>query len=543
MVRRAVVLLPLLVGCGPGASAHAPWPDRAYAAAFLLDADARSVGNIDGPFRPHDPSSPAPAVERTLPEVGALHLVGLEEAALERMSPTWRRTEPERLRLEATPESCPRGRVMLDEEGTPRQVSLASLAPEILVFEEEVGFSSTEEHALPLDRLSVRVPEDLSRCVTGTSALVPFGDQTRLLEGVTALRGRALPDPSLAPLDRAAWTLFGNVDRLDDGRAVALSSRALYLIERGRGLRDDERHVQLASLVLDPEFPRRSYSFTNLWADPRPAANGAARVIVLLQHQDEVGATVTRTLAEFTLDAQGWASYRVLARLDREVEDAVFEPSGRFVAVGAEGLVLLLGPEPDVVRESTLDLDSRLLWHVLSTGEPARPHLVLTRGSAMFVGDLGRPEQALVVPADGSFREAAAAVWAPGGSGEARVLLSSFNNGYFLYEEATGWRSVAFDAPRSALGCAEASTECGQRRFDDRFVRLARRPGGSLLAIAEGCAAAFELHPERLCAVPVLEAGQAVAERSVSRRNFRALRVSGGVPLVGGREGTLLEVR
>lgn len=545
-MRARVILACACAACAPDRPVHVPWPEGSFAAAFLVEAEGTGVRNLDGPFQlPSDavPSEPR-SVERAVPDNGELRLIAVEAEGLERMSPTWRYERPEDLALLTEPESCTDGRVELREEGTPRYVPLTGVSPEVFTFDGVSRFVPGAADEAWLDGLSMRVPEDLTRCVETARTLTPFGARLSMFEPISSVLGHAFADARISDSEREAWTTLGRAAWIEDDRAVSISRRAAFLFHRGRDFIDDERHVFLASRFEDPAAPGRVFEPVEIALDPRSPVQGRARVVILLLHRLPDASVDSRTLVELWIDPSGFAEPRILATTDHDIQDILFEPSGRFIAVGEAGLVLFIDPDSGQVTERTLELDTRLLWKLLLTGEPERPHIVFTRGSALFLGDLEHPSRGLFVPSQrGSFAEAVAGAWLPRLGQEGQVLVSTYDSGYYLYDLAEGWRPGHFDAPESARPCAGSLRDCGRPSFEDRFLDFAQTDSGTLLTFAQGCKTVFELDPRKRCVEPVLAPEETSAERATTRVHFRTLTRRDTRLLLSGREGVLAELR
>lgn len=537
----ALTLAGGLAGCAEPDERFVAWPAQLPELVFLVHTDGQRLLEARGPLSGAEPG--LSRLELLDSADARWEVLGFELAELRAAVPELPpELEPSRVRLEPGTERCEQGRFSREADGHTRRLSVTSLSPTRWLLDPEAldWYRPTEEETPPL---SLVVPEDTERCAAEVagSSFRAFGATEALFQDVDTLGGRLIPT-------RAPW-VGADFDRIwvglhwvDEDTALGVTRNALHRLSRGAPLRDEPTHYFPLAEAMAPSFAERVPFIDGHAVDPRTL--GTARVRILAS----VTALPTATnaddptrLVELWLDDAGFSAPRELASSSTRIRSIVFEPSGRAVAVGAGGAVLVVDPNPEVApRLSRVSDTNPPLLEIQGTLDPARPHLVLGESGLILLGDMPAARFEVVPPQEliGSALSGLAHHVTPEG---AMIAGTRYVGGFLAWRSQQGWRAPAFRLPSAVVDCTSQADDCGLRQPASTSNAPLALSAQVMLFPMEECDAVFLLDLERGCGRGILREG---AERAAptARYYFRTHAIQGAQVLVGGDDGRLVEL-
>lgn len=495
-----------------------PWPsltpgDRV----FLVSTEGERVLEVRGPL---DPTSVAPTDGFT--SDSSLWLARPDLSALRARAPLL--LLPDRQdELRLTPRSgtgCAEGRF---DEASGRAAYRLAAETSWWSRSGETGFAPVAAPAFAAD-LEWSAPAGEAACDLAETRLRPFAREESIFGPSVRI-----PDGEAPELWRDLWS----VSRVDQDRVVAVSLRALFVLDRGEQRTDfDGPRVLLIREMLAASSPDLEWRFTQVLYLARPTP----RVIVTAAEFDSQLERVAGAVFAVELREEGFGEVRRLASALATSDLAALGDDG-FVAVGLDSIVL--GEASGPLRERRPS-DVVALTRVLAVPEEERfvlgggPAYVWTGSRAELLE--GRLEPEPILDADGSagFRSpirGLARLRAPALGHELWAL--SFSTGLYQRSARGSWLPARFrllPSPRDCLGGVDA---CGLVSKPARARHAFPSPDGGLVILTEICAGLVEWSPRYGC-------GRRLA-RDESARRLLFGRSEGRYLTLVGEDGLLLE--
>lgn len=529
-----------MLACGDSPPVHVAWPEPVPSFAFLIQAEGARILEIRGPLS----SKQLPAkLELSEREGSTWYVLGLDEAELRAQLP--RLPTPTELgswKLELNEESCEGGRFLREADRHERRVSVLQLPRSLWRLDLDPAEWSKAEDAELRAPLSLRVPEDPELCLTdrADTHYRAFGAEEALLGSASEIGG--LPIPTRGEPFHAQFDLsFIGLDWIDEDTALGITRNALFRFERGAPLDDGPRHFRAMAEEFSVAHPEARYFIGGGAVDPRTADSPEQRILLLMTAAGvTVETTATHHLVEVVLDEAGFGAPRILASVRSRLLSILFEPSGRALAVGYQGLVLVVDPDPEVPpRELRVGGGVAQLSEIQLTNDSARPHAVSLDTGSFYLGDVVTGQLELVSPSE--LLGSAISGFGQYVSAEATSIVATrFVGGLIAWQQDGSWGSPQFSLPSSLSLCASQPNECGlQQPASVSRAFLGRSTSEFLLAMEE-CEAVFLLDLDAGCGRGILPE-RAVRARPAGVDHFVRMAVRGQRVLVGGTNLRLVE--
>ncbi len=526
-VRRFVASLALcLFGCTERAPILVNWPTELEVAVVVREADERleliGVAAVDGE------SSRRASLSFLLEasDSGRVHLHGwIREELLERLpqldAESW-------WRIEAGPRdpSCGEARA---REGGGWSVPIGTLKPRSYTLAIEGGvFEAVSSSASSLDEIAVEVPQDATTCRASRPSQIESLTDVSLPAGST-LAGRTLVEP------RAVDLVFRNLLRIDADRILVQSYAALFVLQRGRRYADlPSEHIRANELMPPPGVAPASPGWA--WsgvAVSRRDADGVVRAVYASASYGVIGQSEPTGggVFELEIDESGLLPpVRTSTVYGRGSGPGAIASvgDGRYVAVGAEGLILSMPSRGATARSARVPSRS---WfrRVLATEHPSLKHIAGSENGNLVVGDFYEGLEVVTAEVLGEVATPVLGLASVVGPSP-RVVVGTYGSG--LWQLSPGGDLQALSFQLGALtSCATSPDACGRRSLSRSNV--ASLQAGLVLATEGRCGELLNIDVAGACALSI----------PLGLDEPTALEASFGIFTVADTRGQILELR
>lgn len=531
-----------LASCGERPPVFVGWPEPLPDVYFVLHATDTRLLETRGPF---DGATAPPRLELTVVEGARWIILGFETAALRAAVPQLPlEFDPLSARLESGTEDCAGGRFIHDGDRHLRRVAASGLGAKTWALDPEAALlDPLPPQPPPIPTLALVLPEDPELCLAELSGSKyrPFGRTEALLADRSELGGRPIPTRT-APFDASFDLDFYGVAWLDEESTVAFSRNALLRIRRGEDASDDAANYRALAQELDDTFPGARHFIEAIAVDPRTVGAARQRILAALTAPadwSEPGAL--SRLVELWLDDTGFSAPRVLASPQNRMRSVLIEPSGRAIAVGFAGLVVVAEPDAEPpARELRLSAAQPYITEIQRTLDPARPHLVALEAGAFSLGDVVTGELESIFPSGvlGSAVSGYAHHITPT---EGSLLSTRYVGGLIAWERDHGWSSPRLTLPSSLSACATQVDACGRQQPSGVSIGSVARSASSFILPTTECDAIFLLDLKASCArVALPEASERASP--MPSFHFRGIALHQDRLLASGSAGRLVEL-
>ena len=381
-----------------------------------------------------------------------------------------------------------------------------------------------------LGQFSLDLPTDSAQCF-GDSApsFVPFGGMEPLIGPNATIAGRS---------PRPGETRFRDVVRLEDDRVVAISSTAVFVVERGRTF--DDRPGQAISLLESEGL----LVLRALAVDPEPSrGEGRMRVFVIASPAMEDTVDGFSLLFELRLGELGLEQVGTATRTVQTLGTVVVRPEDGRLVVGASPAQIFTMLPGGPLENVQLPLSGTKRVEVNLTGIAATPYAIVgTAAGVLLLGD----ETARVWEPDRNLRGGSAfrAVAARPTSTGFQLWVGDSDGNLFEKQANGSWIQKTPKLDPSHGSCFLQDAICGwfgPITSARALVFLDAYEPERLLMFLDGCAAVIVMTTDARCSV-LTPLGSRPIESAPSEVSFSIVHASPRWVTLAAKDGSLYEM-